>query len=90
MIDGAENNWPSYVTTNHFKAAPELHAHRTLDEPRSAGDFQEGLGQPSAEDKQIFRDAARDSNKYMREQWKALEDKSRRQAETAGNVIITS
>jgi tripartite ATP-independent transporter DctP family solute receptor len=22
LIDGAENNWPSYVTTDHYKAAP--------------------------------------------------------------------
>src|SRR4029450_10935761 len=22
LIDGAENNWPSYVTTNHYKLAP--------------------------------------------------------------------
>src|SRR5260370_28480742 len=22
LVDGAENNWPSYVTTGHFKAAP--------------------------------------------------------------------
>ena len=22
LVDGAENNWPSYVTTNHYKLAP--------------------------------------------------------------------
>ena len=22
VIDGAENNWPSYVTTQHYKLAP--------------------------------------------------------------------
>ena len=26
LIDGAENNWPSYVTTGHYKVAPLLYA----------------------------------------------------------------
>jgi TRAP-type C4-dicarboxylate transport system substrate-binding protein len=42
----------------------------------------------SEEDKAIFRDAARESNRFMREQWSALEDQSRQQAQAAGNVII--
>ena len=46
LIDGAENNWPSFVTTDHYKYAGYLHAHRTYDEPGSAGDVAQGLDQP--------------------------------------------
>ena len=42
----------------------------------------------SDEDRKIFRDAARKSNRYMRAQWSALEDRSRREAEAAGVVIV--
>jgi TRAP-type C4-dicarboxylate transport system substrate-binding protein len=43
----------------------------------------------SDEDKTIFREAARESNRFMREQWSALEEQSRRKAEAAGTTIVT-
>ena len=46
LIDGAENNWPSFVTTDHYKHRRLLHADRAHDEPRSAGDVAQGLGEP--------------------------------------------
>jgi tripartite ATP-independent transporter DctP family solute receptor len=42
----------------------------------------------SAEDQRIFRAAARESSLFMREQWKAWEQRSRQQAEQAGNSIV--
>jgi TRAP-type C4-dicarboxylate transport system substrate-binding protein len=42
----------------------------------------------SPDDQKIFKQAAMESNIYMREQWKRLEDKSRREAEAAGIMII--
>ena len=46
LIDGAENNWPSFVTTDHYKYAGYLHPDRTHHEPGSAGDVAEGLAKP--------------------------------------------
>jgi TRAP-type C4-dicarboxylate transport system substrate-binding protein len=43
----------------------------------------------SDEDKVIFREAARESNRFMRLRWSALEEQSRQQALAEGNVIIT-
>ena len=43
----------------------------------------------SAEDQSVFRDAARQSSRFMRERWKDLEEQSRRQAETAGVTIVS-
>jgi TRAP-type C4-dicarboxylate transport system substrate-binding protein len=43
----------------------------------------------SPQDRAIFRAAARESSLFMREQWKAWEERSRDQAQKAGNVIIS-
>jgi tripartite ATP-independent transporter DctP family solute receptor len=88
VIDGAENNWPSYVTTQHYKLAP----YYTLTEHSMAPEVLvmslrawESL---SADDRSMFREAARASSRYMRELWSGLEEQSRQQARAAGNLII--
>ena len=88
IIDGAENNWPSYVATNHYKVA----LHYTLTEhsmtpevlvmSRKAWD---GL---TPDDQKIFKEAARESGSYMHLQWRAFEDRAREEARTAGNHIV--
>ena len=42
----------------------------------------------SADDKVVFRDAARKSSRFMRELWAGWEQRSRQQATAAGNMII--
>jgi TRAP-type C4-dicarboxylate transport system substrate-binding protein len=42
----------------------------------------------SAEDREIFRDAARKSSSFMRGVWSGLEERSRQQARSAGNTIV--
>jgi len=87
LIDGAENNWPSYVTTGHYRLAP----YYTLTEHTMGPEvlvMSRGAWESlSAEDKEIFRNAARESSAYMRELWDRLEERSRQQARTAGNTI---
>ena len=89
LIDGAENNWPSFVTTDHYKHA----GHYTLTEHTMSPEVLvmswkawEGL---SAEDQTMFREAARKSSQFMREKWKDLEERSRRQAQAVGVTIVT-
>ena len=43
----------------------------------------------SAEDQKIFREAALRSSRFMREKWRDLEERSRKQAEDAGVTIVT-
>jgi len=89
LIDGAENNWPSYVTTGHYRLAP----YYTLTEHAMGPEvlvMSRGAWESlSAEDKEIFRDAARKSSAFMRGLWDGLEERSRQQARAAGNTIIT-
>jgi tripartite ATP-independent transporter DctP family solute receptor len=90
LIDGAENNWPSYVTTGHYKLAP----HYTLTEhtmgPEVLVMSLRAWESLSAEDKEIFREAARQSGRFMRSLWSGLEDSSRQQAQAAGNTIVAN
>jgi TRAP-type C4-dicarboxylate transport system substrate-binding protein len=89
LIDGAENNWPSFVTTNHYRYA----GYYTLTEHTMSPEVLvmslkawTGL---SAEDRDIFRKAAVRSSQFMREKWKDLEERSRQQAKAAGVTIVT-
>src|SRR3981081_303945 len=84
LIDGAENNWPSFVTTDHYKYA----GYYTLTEhtmgPEVLVMSQKAWASLSAEDRKIFREAATRSSHFMHEKWKDLEAQSRRQPENTG------
>ena len=85
LIDGAENNWPSYVTTNHYKLAPYYTLTEHTMGPELLVMSPRAWESLSAEDQDIFRDAARKSSAYMRELWNGLEERSRQQARAAGD-----
>lgn len=89
LIDGAENNWPSYVTTNHHKTAPYYTLTEHTMGPEVLVMSRHAWDSLSDEDKEIFREAARESSRFMREQWSALEEQSRQTAQAAGNAIIS-
>ena len=89
LINGAENNWPSYVSTGHFRNARyyTLTEHTMTPEvlimSRTAWD------NLSPEDQNIFRAAARESGRYMRGQWQAWEQRSREEALAEGVEVTT-
>jgi tripartite ATP-independent transporter DctP family solute receptor len=89
LIDGAENNWPSFVTTDHYRHA----GHYTLTEHTMSPEVLvmslKAWETLPAEDRRIFREEARRSGQFMREKWRDLEEQSRKQAEAAGVVIVT-
>jgi tripartite ATP-independent transporter DctP family solute receptor len=89
IVDGAENNWPSYVTTNHYKAARFYTLTEHTMSPEVLVMSLRAWQSLSDEDKAIFRAAARESNAFMRAQWDSLEAQSRRQAQDAGVVIVS-
>jgi tripartite ATP-independent transporter DctP family solute receptor len=89
LIDGAENNLPSYVSSGHHRVAPylALTAHTMSPEVFViAKKVWDGLG---ATEQRIFRDSARDSGVSMREQWRSVEDRARLDAESAGTAFET-
>ncbi len=88
LIDGAENNWPSYVTTNHYKVAQNYTLTEHTMGPEVLIMSLRAWESLSADDQTIFLDAARKSSEFMRNIWLGLEARSRRQARDAGTVIV--
>ncbi len=87
VIDGAENNWPSYLDTSHYEVAEYLieNAHTMVPEITVASlDVWETL---SPEDQEIIAQAAWDSIDYQKELWAAYEQEAEEQIREAGNVI---
>jgi tripartite ATP-independent transporter DctP family solute receptor len=89
LVDGAENNWPSFVTTDHYRYAGYYTVTEHTMSPEVLVMSQKAWASLSAEDRKIFRDAASQSSRFMRTKWKDLEERSRRQAEAAGVTIVT-
>jgi tripartite ATP-independent transporter DctP family solute receptor len=88
LIDGAENNWPSYVTTGHYKSAPYYTLTEHTMGPEVLVMSTRAWESLSPEDQAIFRQAARESSMHMRGLWRGLESDSHQQARTNGNTII--
>ena len=88
LIDAAENNWPSYVTSDDYTVA----RYYTLTEHTMTPDVLvmsvRAWNSLSAEDRQIFRNAARESSKFMRSQMKSWEEDFRNQALDLGVTVL--
>ncbi|RWD67604.1 MAG: TRAP transporter substrate-binding protein [Mesorhizobium sp.] len=84
VIDGAENNWPSFESAKHYEVAK----HYTLDQHQIVPEVlvmsKASWDKLSPEDQAIVRQAAKDSVVKMREFWDAQEKKSRDIVEKAG------
>jgi TRAP-type C4-dicarboxylate transport system substrate-binding protein len=88
LIDGAENNWPSFVTTDHYKYAGFYTLTEHSMSPEVLVMSQKAWQGLSADDQKMFREAALRSNQFMREKWRDLEERSRQQAEAGGVVVV--
>lgn len=86
-IDGAENNWPSYISTEHYKAAKYI----TVDEhtriPEMIVASTETMNKLSAEDQEIVRECATEAGKLQRQWMQEYDKKAISQAEQAGCEI---
>jgi len=89
LIDGAENNWPSYVTTDHYKYAGYYTLTEHTMSPEVLVMSKKAWDSLPPDGQAMFRQAAQEASIFMRKKWKELEDKSRQQAEAAGVSIIT-
>ncbi|TPI62744.1 TRAP transporter substrate-binding protein [Mesorhizobium sp. B3-1-7] len=87
VIDGAENNWPSFESAKHYEVAK----HYTLDQHQIVPEVlvmsKASWDKLAPEDQAIVRQAAKDSVVKMRELWDAQEKKSRDIVEKAGVKI---
>ncbi len=89
VIDGAENNWPSYDSSGHFEVAKYYTLNQHLIVPEVLVMSKTSFDKLSAEEQEIVRQAARDSVPLMRELWQEREKVSEQRVRDAGVEIIT-
>ncbi len=89
VIDGAENNWPSYESTKHFEVAKFYSVNEHSMSPEVLVMSKRSWDALNAEDQAIIRTAAKDSVKVMRDLWDARE-KSAREKVIAGGAQINT
>ena len=88
VIDGAENNWPSFDSSGHFEVAPFYTLDQHLIVPEVLVISKASMDKLSAEDQQLVRDAAKASVPVMRELWAAREAESEQRMVDAGVEIV--
>lgn len=87
VIDGAENNWPSYISTEHYTVAGNI----TIDEhtriPEMIIASKSVMDSLSAEDAQIVRECAIEASKKQRVWMQEFDEEAIKTAEDAGCTI---
>ena len=89
VIDGAENNWPSYESTSHYEVAKYfvIDEHNRVPEPQIIS--KKTMDKLSADDQKIIRECAVESAKYERQLWAEREKASEEKVRAAGCTITT-
>ena len=88
LIDAAENNWPSYVTSDHYSVAPYFALTEHTMTPDVLIMSVKTWRSLDPADRDIFRNAARDTSIFLRGQWKNQEASFRKQALDLGVAVI--
>lgn len=88
VIDGAENNWPSYDTSGHFEVAKYYTLDQHLMVPEVVVMSKVTFDKLSPEDQQAVREAAAESVPIERELWAAQEKASEDKIRAAGAEIV--
>ena len=89
VIDGAENNFPSYDTAKHSEVAKYYSLDEHLIVPEVFVMSKGSWDKLTPEDQAIFKQAAKDSVAKQYELWDAQVEKSRAIVEAAGSTITT-
>ncbi|MCG5237987.1 TRAP transporter substrate-binding protein [Xanthobacter oligotrophicus] len=89
LIDGAENNWPSYDNFHHYEAAKNYSLSEHSMAPEVLLISKRVFDSFTPEEQAQVRKAAKNSVGYMRQLWDAMEISSREKVEKAGVEVIT-
>ncbi|GHF52901.1 TRAP transporter substrate-binding protein [Seohaeicola zhoushanensis] len=89
VIDGAENNYPSYESSGHFEVAKYLTLDQHLIVPEILAMSKKTYDSLSADEQAAVRAAAKESVLVMRDLWAAREKASEDKVRAAGVEVIT-
>jgi tripartite ATP-independent transporter DctP family solute receptor len=88
LVDGAENNWPSYDTSRHFEVAKNYSVTEHSMAPEMLLMSKKIWDTLTPAEQQMWRDAAKASVPYMRKLWDEKEAQSRAVVEKGGAQVI--
>jgi tripartite ATP-independent transporter DctP family solute receptor len=88
VVDGAENNWPSYESARHFEVAKNYTLTEHSLNPEILVMSKISWDKLTPEDQKIVRQAAKESTVKMRELWTAREKTSEEKVRAAGVNVI--
>jgi tripartite ATP-independent transporter DctP family solute receptor len=88
LIDGAENNWPTFETSRHMEVAHYWSQTRHSYSPEFLLMSAQSFGQLTSADQSLIRDLAKQSVGIMREAWVKTEAQSREKALAAGTKVV--
>jgi len=88
LVDGAENNYPSFDTSRHFEVAKYYSVTEHSMAPEMLLMSKKVWDTLSADEQKIFRDAAKQSVPYMRKLWDEKEGKSKEKVIAGGAQVI--
>jgi tripartite ATP-independent transporter DctP family solute receptor len=87
IVDGAENNWPSYESTGHYEVAKYYSISQHLIIPETLCVNADVWNKLSAKDQKILKEAAQESAVLQRRLWKERAKASEAKVNAAGSVI---
>jgi tripartite ATP-independent transporter DctP family solute receptor len=87
VVDGAENNWPSYESFRHFEVAKFYSLTEHSMSPEVLVMAKKSFDKLSPADQKAVREAAKESVGKMRELWEAREKVAEQKIRSSGNQI---
>ncbi len=87
VVDGAENNWPSYESTGHYEVAKYYSISQHLIIPETLCINAAVWQKLSAKDQKILKEAAQESALLQRKLWKERSKASEKKVKAGGSMI---
>ncbi|MCO6419184.1 TRAP transporter substrate-binding protein [Siccirubricoccus sp. KC 17139] len=88
VVDGAENNFPSYLTARHFEVAKHYALTEHSLTPEILAMSKRSWDRLPAADRDILKQAAKESVPHMRALWVKMEEDARKQVEAGGATVV--
>ena len=89
VVDGAENNWPSYESTGHYEVAKFYSISQHLIIPETLCINAAVWEKLSAQDQKILKEAAQESALLQRKLWKERSMASEQKVKSGGSMVNT-
>jgi len=87
IVDGAENNWPSYISQSHYEVAKYFTVNQHIASPEMVLINLRTWNNLSDAEKKIVKDGAMEGARVQRASWLEAEKRDEAKARAAGSII---